>query len=134
MSNLKKLMATATLTTAISGGMLGLSEAATSTTANASATTASVTAPSPLMWGGPHRFCRFHRFGPWGGGFGGFGGFDGFDGFDGGFGPWGFRRNTGKFVNRVRVRLNLEENRVKWSHRRGCLRIQRGGEFGGWDN
>ena len=121
MSTLKKLMATATMTTALTGGIIGLGEAATMTTANAAT---SVSAASGDFTTGWHRHCRWHRHRGWGGGWGGW-----HRGHHG--------RHHGRYVNRVKVHLNLAENKVRWTHRRGCLRIRHGhghgwGNGGGW--
>ncbi|NRQ39636.1 hypothetical protein HII36_48580 [Nonomuraea sp. NN258] len=128
MSNLKKLMASATITTALTGGIVGLGEAATTTAASAATGVSAATnvSSSPSVLTGHHRHCRWHRGHGWGHRWGGWGGWHR-------WGRWGHgHRRHGHFVNRVKIRLNLAENRVRWTHRRGCLHERRGGSWGGW--
>jgi hypothetical protein len=131
MSKLKTMMAAAALSTALSGGVVGLGAAVTNTTANAATTASaanSVTSAPVLA-----RWCRWHRHGGWGHhgwghGWGGHGwGGHGLWGHHG----WGGHRwgHHGRYINRVKVRLDLHENRVRFTHRRGCLNIHHGSNW-----
>ena len=124
MSKLKTTMAAAALSTALTGGVVGLGAAAASTTANAATTASaaeSVTAAPVLA-----RSCRWHkhhRWGRWGHRH------HGWWGHRWGGHRWGGRwGHHGRYINRVKIRLNLAKDRVRWTHRRGCLNIHHGSD------
>ncbi|WP_049577570.1 hypothetical protein [Nonomuraea sp. SBT364] len=114
MSKLKTMMAAATLTTALTGGMVGVGEAASATTTNASTSVGTATNVSNYV--AHPRWCRWHRGHRWGHGWG--------HGHGWGWGHHGRRHGHGRYVNRVKVFLNLAEDRVRSVHRRGCLKIR----------
>jgi hypothetical protein len=120
MSKLKTMMAAATLTTALTGGMVGLGEAASATTkAQASTNVSAATSISNFV--AHPRWCRWHRKHHWGHhghGHGGWGWGNGHHGHHGN------HHGHGRYVNRVKVFLNLAEDRVRTVHRRGCLKIR----------
>ncbi|WP_219460485.1 hypothetical protein [Nonomuraea rhizosphaerae] len=130
MSKLKTTMAAAALSTALTGGVVGLGAAAASTTANAATTASaadSVTAAPVLA----HRWCRWNKHHKWGHRKHGWGGHR-WGHHRWGSHRWGhhrYGRHHGRYINRVKIRLNLAKDKVRFTHRRGCLSIHHGTDW-----
>ncbi|RBQ18449.1 hypothetical protein DP939_18210 [Spongiactinospora rosea] len=115
MPKVKKIAAALAISTAVTGGVIGLGAATATTTANAGV------AVTTQGWncGGGH-----HGHGCGGGHFGGhhcdgghFGGHFG--------GHWGGHGHHKRWVNRSTVRINHVTGHVRWRHARGCLHIRK---------
>jgi hypothetical protein len=96
MSKIKTIMVGAALTTALSGGAMALGGSASATTTGATTTATSVSGYQT------HPRCHWHtrHYG------------------------WHHKHGYGRYVNKVRVHIDLQRNKVKYVHRRGCLKVK----------
>ncbi|MFI0422555.1 hypothetical protein C1I98_29760 [Spongiactinospora gelatinilytica] len=108
MPKVKKIAAALAISTAVTGGVVGLGAATATTTANAGV------AITTQNWGcGGHHGCGG---GHWGGSHCGGGHWGG---------HWGGHGHHKRWVNRSTVRINHATGHVRWRHARGCLHIRK---------